>query len=98
MGRHRTGREHPNTKQLSAQSAEKQRYQGFRGEKGRYTYHKVPYDLFQQLQVSASNNASKTVQVNRQDLSAVSGLEWAEPNFNPSGKTYLLFQSNILFL
>jgi hypothetical protein len=49
-----------------------QHYQGFKDNRRIYTYHKVPYELLQNLQV----NASKTMQVNRPDLNHILEYEW----------------------
>jgi hypothetical protein len=56
-----------------------QHYQGFRDNKRMYTYHKIPYELFQSLQV----NASKTMQVNILNTSLKSGIEWTGGDLNP---------------
>ena len=56
-----------------------QHYQGFRDNKRVYSYHRVPYELFQNLQVSAS----KTMQVTTPDLTPISGIEWTGGDLNP---------------
>ncbi len=45
-----------------------QHYEGFQNNKRRYSYHKVPYAFFEQLQV----NASKTVQVKNPEFKPIS--------------------------
>jgi hypothetical protein len=49
-----------------------QHYQGFRDSRRIYSYHKVPYELYQNLQV----NASKTMQVNEPNVSLNQEYEW----------------------
>ena len=49
-----------------------QHYQGLRNSKRMYSYHRVPYELFQNLQV----RASKTMQVTTPDLNPISRLKW----------------------
>jgi hypothetical protein len=56
-----------------------QHYVGFRDSKRIYTYHKIPFEMLERLQV----NASKTMQVKRPDLNPVLEYEWTGGDLNP---------------
>ena len=56
-----------------------QHYQGFRENRRIYSYHKIPYELYQNLQV----NASKNMQVNDSESSPNHKLEMRSPGFEP---------------
>ena len=56
-----------------------QHYPGFKDNKRIYTYHKVPYSLFENLQV----NASKTKQVNEPNTISISKNMWTGGDLNP---------------
>ena len=57
-----------------------QHYQGFRDNRRIYIYHKVPYELFQNLQV----NASKTMQVNSPNNNLLLRNMAGEVGFEPT--------------
>jgi hypothetical protein len=56
-----------------------QHYKGYKDSKRSYEYHKIPYELYQKMQV----NASKSLQVNTPKISSFGKVEWTGGDLNP---------------